>query len=167
MHLITLNVLNPNAHFFAGSSREEMRRMLQLGLRPQKPRDSIVSKYPCLMLTIKSAAVGGDNYWSAFPGDGPDSNSSNRVQYQSANRDLSTFRFLTKPTGLVAYLPIGPRLISAVNSTWSSFHFIARSSGPFSLNGSGQPMYSLKSGRALMRSRMTFCMPLSGTWVWI
>ncbi len=37
------------------------------------------------------------------------------------------------------------------------------SSGPFSRNGSGQPMYCLKSGRALTRSWITFSMPLSGT----
>ncbi len=32
-------------------------------------------------------------------------------------------------------------------------NFIARSSGLFSLNGSGQPMYSMNSGRVITRSK--------------
>lgn len=42
-------------------------------------------------------------------------------------------------------IPITPSL-------QSYFSFNTFSSGPFSLNGSGQPMYSLKSGRTLTKS---------------
>jgi hypothetical protein len=54
--------------------------------------------------TIKWAAIGSDNYWSAYPGDGLEQQISFACNIHQLP-SLSTLSFRQTPTNVAAYLP--------------------------------------------------------------